>query len=58
MCGGRFLAKNAILATLAYLILEFEIEPQVDSMVVNPWRYGLGVNQPRYATPFRIRRRP
>ncbi|KAF3054955.1 Pfs, NACHT and Ankyrin domain protein [Daldinia childiae] len=58
ICLGRFLAKNSILATLAYLVLEFDIEPQVESMVVNSWRFGLSVNQPRYTTPFKIRRRP
>lgn len=57
ICIGRFLAKNSTLATLAYMVLELEVEPLVDTMVVNQWRYGLGVNQPRHATPFRFKKR-
>lgn len=57
ICLGRFLAKNSILSTLAYMILELDIEPLVDEMVVNEWRYGLGVNQPRHVTPFRFKKR-
>lgn len=57
ICTGRFLAKNSIFSTLAYMVLELEIEPLVDTMVVNQWRYGLGVNQPRHATPFRFKKR-
>ncbi|PHH71803.1 hypothetical protein CDD82_6330 [Ophiocordyceps australis] len=56
ICPGRFLSKNILLGALAYLVLEFDIEPQVNSMVVNPWRYGVGVDHPRRPTPYRIRK--
>lgn len=57
ICLGRFLAKNALLIVLAYLVLEYEMEPLVDKMVVDPWRYGLAVDHPKHPTAFRIRRR-
>ncbi|PHH62127.1 hypothetical protein CDD81_7558 [Ophiocordyceps australis] len=57
ICPGRFLAKDVILGAVAYLVLEFDVELRSEAMLVNPWRFGVGVNHPKYPTPYRIRKR-
>ncbi|KAL3421934.1 nacht and ankyrin domain protein [Phlyctema vagabunda] len=44
ICLGRFLAKNAILMSLALIVMEFEIEPQAKPLVLNPWRWQSGMD--------------
>jgi cytochrome P450 len=57
ICPGRHLAKNVIIFAAAVLATEFDIEFLTDSLVLDKWRFGLGIAKPTNELPFRIRRR-
>jgi cytochrome P450 len=56
ICPGRHLAKNIIITTAAMMASEFDIEFLTDSLVLDKWRYGLGLAAPTNDIQFRIRR--
>ncbi|KAI1439197.1 cytochrome P450 [Xylaria sp. CBS 124048] len=57
ICPGRHLAKNIIMFISAILVTEFDVEFLVDELVLDKWRFGLGIAGPTNKIPFRIRRR-
>lgn len=57
ICPGRHLAKNVIIHVCAVLTREFDVEFLADSLVLDKWRFGLGIAAPINALPFRMQRR-
>lgn len=57
ICPGRHLAKNVIIHVCAILATEFDVEFVTDSLVLDKWRFGLGMAAPTNALPFRIQKR-
>jgi hypothetical protein len=57
MCPGRFLAKGVITFTCALLAMQYDIELLVNSVPLKSGRFGMGVEHPMHAIPFRIRKR-
>ncbi|KAI1777004.1 cytochrome P450 [Hypoxylon cercidicola] len=60
-CPGRFLAKDVIMLTCALLVSEYDVkisdEPLEYKLDMDPWKFGLGMGQPRFPIAARIRRR-
>ncbi|KAI0806446.1 cytochrome P450 [Xylaria sp. FL0064] len=57
ICPGRHLAKSVIIFIFTILATEFDIEFLTDSLVLDKWRFGLGISTPTNKVPVRIRRR-
>ncbi|KAI1323858.1 cytochrome P450 [Xylariaceae sp. FL0255] len=56
ICPGRHLAKNVVITTAALMASEFDIEFLTESLILDKWRYGLGLATPTNDIQFRIRR--
>ncbi|KAI1765019.1 cytochrome P450 [Hypoxylon sp. FL1150] len=60
-CPGRFLAKDVIMVACALLVGEYDVEILAEPLKYNidmdPWRFGLGIGQPKFRIAARIRRR-
>ncbi|KAF2146740.1 uncharacterized protein K452DRAFT_348442 [Aplosporella prunicola CBS 121167] len=59
MCPGRHFAKRAIIATLAMMVMRFDVEvtADVEARRMKYREFGLGTQCPHGPLPFRIRRR-
>ncbi|KAF2142291.1 uncharacterized protein K452DRAFT_326261 [Aplosporella prunicola CBS 121167] len=57
ICPGRFLAKRVILFTISLMTREFDIELLPHTLEMGAWKFGMGVEKPKNAIPFRIRKR-
>jgi hypothetical protein len=56
-CPGRFVAKNVILLTIAYIIQNYDVDPLTFHIDMNLARYGVGLLKPKQKIAARIRQR-
>lgn len=56
-CPGRHFAKRVMMYSSALLLSAFDVQILVDKPELDNSKYGLGIERPKLAVPFKIRRR-